>query len=523
MTLRNSDLELLVDVSRIISSKLNLKELLETIMECATRVVRAEASSLLLVDEKTHELYFDVALGDKGDEIKTIRLKMGEGIAGWVAKNKAAAVVNDVSSDSRWTQKADDKTSFNTKAILAVPLLAKGRVVGVIEAINRLDNQPFSDEDQKIFEAFASQAAVAIENAQLFSKLKEEKDKIETVFSEMSDGALLIDEVGQTVLYNNGACRLLGLGDREYYQLKVDEMLKDFEIMPSIEDIMKKEEDMFPIEMVRRKGKVLVLQGIVNRLTSDDGSVIGYLSVFRDVTIEKREERLKRNFLSLISHKLKTPLVSINGYIPIFMEDSERLTEFQKKALNTIKNQGSYLANLVEKLINYTIVEEEQLKLIKKKIPVNLLVTEALIHLKNFVDEKNTEILKDGSLKVMPDVFVDRERMREALKNVIENGIKFNNSDIKKVTISARSQDNFVYIDILDNGPGIPSEEQEKIFQKFYQIEESFTGQVEGVGLGLAFARMVLEAHDGGISVQSIIGQGSHFILVIPIAETNGQ
>ena len=91
------------------------------------------------------------------------------------------------------------------------------------------------------------------------------------------------------------------------------------------------------------------------------------------------------------------------------------------------------------------------------------------------------------------------------------------------MTLSARSQDNYVYVDVLDNGPGIPSEEQEKIFQKFYQIEESFTGQVEGVGLGLAFARMVLEAHDGGISVQSILGQGSRFILVIPTMDANGR
>ena len=264
MSLRYTDLELLVDVVRIVSSKLDIRELLETIMECATRVVRAEASSLLLLDEKTDELYFDIALGEKNNEIKTIRLKMGEGIAGWVAQNKKPAVVNDVAHDARWTQKADDKTSFKTKAILAVPLLAKGRVVGVIEAINRLDNQPFSEDDLKIFEAFASQAAVAIENAQLFEDIKEEKEKIETVFSEMSDGAIMIDEVGKTVLYNRGACRLLGVGDKEYLRQSVDEMLKDFTIRPSMQDIMKRQEKVFPISMSRQKGKMLELQGVIN-------------------------------------------------------------------------------------------------------------------------------------------------------------------------------------------------------------------------------------------------------------------
>lgn len=522
MTLRFSDLELLVDVARIMSSKLDLKELLETIMECATRVVKAEVSSLLLVDEKTDELYFDIALGEKGTDIKTIRLKMGEGIAGWVAQNRKPAVVNDVASDSRWTQKADDKTSFKTKAIMAVPLLAKGKVVGVIEAINRLDNQPFNDEDQKIFEAFASQAAVAIENAQLFNQLKEEKEKIETVFSEMSDGALMIDEVGKTVLYNNGACKLLGLGSRQYYRIDVEEMLKDFTITPSVSEILKKEEKVFPVEMSRQKGKLLVLQGMINRLVTDSGNVIGFLAVFRDVTSEKKEERLKRGFISLISHKLKTPLVSINGYIPIIMEEADRLSDFQKKALNTIKNQGQHLTNLVEKLIDFTFVEEESLKLNKKNIPAGMLVTEALMHLKSYIDDKKAEIIKDASLKKLPGIYVDRDRMREVLKNIIENAIKFNNKPEIKVTLSARSDEDYLYLEVIDNGPGIPSEEQEKIFQKFYQIEESFTGQVEGVGLGLALARVVLEAHDGGVSVQSTIGEGSRFILVIPIIEANG-
>jgi len=517
MTMKSADLELLVDVARIVSSKLNLKDLLETVMECASRVVRAEASSLLLVDDKTHELYFDIALGGKGDEIKTIRLKMGEGLAGWVAENKKPAVVNDVSKDTRWTQKADDKTSFKTRAIMALPLMAKGRVVGVIEAINRMDNQPFSEDDQKIFEAFASQAAVAIENAQLFQSLREEKEKIETVFSEMSDGAILIDEVGKTVLVNTGACKLLGRGDRQYQMEQANALLKDFTLTPSLPEILANPEKIFPIELTRGKGKPLILQGVVNRLTSEEGNIIGFLAVFRDVTTERREEKLKRNFISLISHKLKTPLVSITGYIPLLLEDPGNLTDFQKKAMQTIKNQGQHLSHLVEKLISFSMVENESLQLERKGVPLNILVTEALMYLKVYIDENKAQIIKDDSLRSAAAVYVDRERMREVLKNIIENAIKFNKDSLKTVTLSARAEDPYVYLEVVDNGPGIPPEEQEKIFQKFYQIEESFTGQVEGAGLGLAYSRMVLEAHNGGISVQSTLGQGSRFILVIPV------
>src|SRR5689334_4169225 len=120
MHLSEKDLERLLEATRAITSTLRLSELLETVMRLATEVARAEASAILLVDPTTGELYFDVALGEKGGALQQIRLKKGEGIAGWVAETKRHAVVNDVTKDSRWTQKADEKSQFKTKAILAV-------------------------------------------------------------------------------------------------------------------------------------------------------------------------------------------------------------------------------------------------------------------------------------------------------------------------------------------------------------------------------------------------------------------
>src|SRR6476646_743269 len=103
MALSASDFELLLQANRILSSKLDVNDVLQAVLELATKVVRAEASSLLLLDERTNELYFDVALGTAKDSVKQIRLKVGEGIAGWVAKERTALIVNDVSKDRRFT------------------------------------------------------------------------------------------------------------------------------------------------------------------------------------------------------------------------------------------------------------------------------------------------------------------------------------------------------------------------------------------------------------------------------------
>src|SRR3989338_1859776 len=128
MHLSEKDLHRVFEATRAITSTLRLSELLATVMRLASEVARAEASSILLLDPDTGELYFDVALGEKGGALRQIRLKQGEGIAGWVAENKKPAVVNDLSTDSRWTQRADEKSTFKTKAILALPLMVRDKL-----------------------------------------------------------------------------------------------------------------------------------------------------------------------------------------------------------------------------------------------------------------------------------------------------------------------------------------------------------------------------------------------------------
>ncbi|MHB9155519.1 MAG: GAF domain-containing protein, partial [Endomicrobiales bacterium] len=199
----------LLEANRILSSTLRLGELLRQVMKLATEMVEAETASLLLYDECSDELLFDLALTEKESQLKQIRLKRGEGIAGCVAAERKALVVNDVTADGRWTSRADSSTRFTTRSVLAVPMLYQGRLLGVVEAINKRTG-PFTPEDTGVLEAFAAQAAVAVENARNFERLQEEKDKIEAVFSQMSDGALFIGREGNKLLSNAAAARLLG-------------------------------------------------------------------------------------------------------------------------------------------------------------------------------------------------------------------------------------------------------------------------------------------------------------------------
>lgn len=170
---RVKELTLLLELNKILISTLDIDKLLNFIMKMANRVVKAEASSLMLLDQSQQELYFNIALGDKGAQLKEIRVKVGEGIAGYVAAHGESLIVNDVTNDPRFTARFDTATHFTTKNILCVPLKTKNHIVGVMEAINNQDKGYFDNEHQYLFEVFASQAAIAIENAQLFKNLKE--------------------------------------------------------------------------------------------------------------------------------------------------------------------------------------------------------------------------------------------------------------------------------------------------------------------------------------------------------------
>jgi signal transduction histidine kinase len=511
-----ADVELLLQASRALSSKLDLAELLPTVMDYAARVVKAEASSVLLLDEEAQELYFDVALGEAGSKVKSIRLKVGEGVAGWVAARREAAIVNDVHSDARWSARGDAKSEFTTRQILAVPVLLRDRLIGVVEALNKQGGGDFTDGDRRTLEAFAAQVAIAVENARLFAQEKSEKEALARVFSQMAEGALLVDERGRVHLMNNAAGHWLGRTDGGVSAMNLQGLTRDFLVCPPLDDLSVLD-PRTRLELIRRAGKPLYLEGAITRLSGEGGRPGGYLVVLHDVTESRREELLKRNFLSLISHKLKTPLVVITGYAPLLAEGAANLNDFQKKAMAAIREQGQKLASLVDKLLAFSLLESDVLVANRRTLAVKELVQAAVSLLGDYLRNQKAVVTLDASLDRLPAVTVDGDRLREALRNLIENAVKFNPKTEKNVWVRGDVDPRTLSVIVEDNGPGVPPEEQPKLFQRFYQVEESFTGQVEGAGLGLALVRRVAEAHGGRAEVESVLGRGSQFRITLPL------
>jgi GAF domain-containing protein len=172
-------LTLLLEINASINSTVNLSELLQKIINVAAIVVSAEASSLALVDAGGNELVFQFAHGSAEDQVKSLRVPIGEGISGWVARYGVSVLIEDAQNDPRFLRRIDDKTHFLTRSVLCVPLKRNQAITGVLQALNKRDGGVFTDEDQLIFEALANIAAIAIENAQLYGTLQQKMQELE--------------------------------------------------------------------------------------------------------------------------------------------------------------------------------------------------------------------------------------------------------------------------------------------------------------------------------------------------------
>ena len=166
-------LEALTEASEVVNSTLDLTKLLKLVMELAANTLNAEASSIFRIDEKTRELYFDVVTGAAGEAVKQIRVPMGEGIVGACAQSGKPILVRDVSKDPRFFKKADKKSGFQTRSIIAVPLKVRGKLIGVCQVLNKRGGGEFNHADMDLLEALANQSAVAIENARLYQDLQQ--------------------------------------------------------------------------------------------------------------------------------------------------------------------------------------------------------------------------------------------------------------------------------------------------------------------------------------------------------------
>jgi HD-GYP domain-containing protein (c-di-GMP phosphodiesterase class II) len=243
-------LRTLTDISALINSTLDSREIRKRAIEAATLLMHAETGSLLLVDAERGELFFEVALGEQGQKLKEIRLRIGEGIAGWVAQHGEPLIIHDVQNDRRFYRGADEKSDFRTRTMLCVPVKSRDTVIGVLQAINKKDGR-FDDDDQETLAALANQVAVAIENARLYEELRETFYGTTLALAETLEkrDPYTGGHVRRVRNYSMAIGRGLGMSAKELERLKLSAILHDIGKIGVRDSILLKEGRLDPDEL----------------------------------------------------------------------------------------------------------------------------------------------------------------------------------------------------------------------------------------------------------------------------------
>ena len=264
--------------------------------------------------------------------------------------------------------------------------------------------------------------------------------------------------------------------------------------------------------------KPLELQLYSAPVLGPGGTYYGRVFAFRDVTKEREVDRMKSDFVSMVSHEFRTPLTSIKGYTDLLVSgDVGELSEEQKEFLQIVHTNVDRLMALVSDLLDISRLEQGRVELRTLPVPLGPLIQQALLPLQLLIEEKQQR-LEVHLEPALPPVRGDASRISQIMINLLSNAHKYTPEE-GTITVTAAREGDFVLIQVADTGVGLSTAEQAQLFTRFYRAQNPATQDVGGTGLGLSITRMLVEMHGGQITVQSASGEGSSFRFTLPIAE----
>jgi signal transduction histidine kinase len=346
-----------------------------------------------------------------------------------------------------------------------------------------------------------------------------ERQKFDTVIQKMGDGVVVCTADWKIAAINSSAQKYLNITELENINL-VDFILKNYSVSIPKEEMIDVSRSHKTFDVIRQETeqfKALYLDASLDVLKDTQEKVSNIIMTIRDVTDARTEELMKQDFLSLMSHKLRTPLNVITQSASIIQKENicGSLNDKQKKYMESVLRQSRLLTNLIDELLKFTELNTMKLDLQKEEIVLCDYLPLLVNPMVEGIKDKKIELKIDCPNKCYM-IRINKSHMDMIMRNVVENAIKFNDKEVIKINISVKKSAQELEISIYDNGRGIPAEDQGKIFEKFYQIEKFFTGNVEGAGLGLALVKRLISAYGGQIDLKSEIGKGATFIVTFP-------
>ncbi len=546
-------------IGKALSSVLNLERLLMLIMDEVTKLMHAERGTLYLVDFDKGELWSKIALKA---EIKEIRLKIGVGISGYVAKTGELINIKDAYHDSRFDPSTDKKTGYTTRSILCMPIREPvkdehqtGKIMAVIQILNKIEGI-FTKQDEDLLSSLASPIAIAIVNARLYSNLEDRLNELNLLFNlekelsraERLDIMLknLLRLVTGSLQVENGLILLTNAEKKEIteqYAVNVDEaklitasfaankgiigrvfndrqsyLCNKVEGDPYLDHAMMDHLNLpirniacSPLVSENRVIGFLILMnktGEHNYFSNNDQRIMDSIAGQTARGIDSyrlRDEKSKAdrlvtigNMMSAIVHDLRTPMSNILGFVDLMLEEDKHDTRQEYAEIVTQQIKG--LTSMTTDVLDFA---KGKTTILPRKYPVDKLVKDFVKYFEDDIKRKGYNF--EWSVKTASMIYVDPEKINRIFMNIMKNALEAMKPG-GTFSLNAGEHDGQVLFSLKDTGAGIPDEIKDKLFGSFVT-----SGKEGGTGLGLAIVKKVIDEHKGRIEVESTKGVGTTF------------
>jgi len=361
-----------------------------------------------------------------------------------------------------------------------------------------------------------------IKDLQIQTQLSLRREKnAEAIIYSIRDAVIVFDEYDRLLMANEAAGRLFKFDFRTSQHRPLSELLgadqSDFAGFISHCRKSKGQATKREIELLE-DGDRKTFDCIVSCVYDQSRKVCGVVAVLHDITHERQIQQMKNDFVSHVSHELKTPLASITAYSEMLVDGEANDEKTRKEFYSVIQNQANRLSRLIEDILNTSRIESGLIKANKEPVSLTMLIEEQMQMIKGCAEEKNIEIVGQKPI-VFDQVYVDRDMMSQVIINLLSNAVKYTRAGgTVKISTEVDEIASLARVIITDTGVGIPEDEVEHVFDKFYRVGAN-KKQAKGTGLGLNLVkRMVETVHDGRVFVKSKVGAGSTFGFELPLA-----
>jgi PAS domain S-box-containing protein len=501
----------LAEGAAAMNASLRMEDVYQRILIQTMQALQVETVALGLIDGD--QLAFRAAAGHNAGNIVGRKITVGEGIVGMAARDGRGVVVSDISQDKNYGD-ADKFGGVEMRAVVIAPIQSQGRIIGVIEAINPIAKS-FDPDALLVMTGIGGLAGTTIQNAELFEKLQAAHQRYRELFEDSIDPMLITDWDGHILEANRQAILLSGYSNEQLHSLTIDQLheVNWNRTGVEFETLRENRTCSYESSLHRQDVAFLPIEVHARRVEFDETDSIQW--IMRDITERKELDSLRDDLTAMIYHDLRSPLANIVSSLDVLYsmvpeDDKETVLSILKIA----ENSTDRIQRLVSSLLDVSRLESGQPVADQKVVETLMLIQSAVRDVTPVAAGRHQTLTTDLSGQ-LSSIWVDEDMARRVLINLMENASKFSPPN-GMIEIGARQEDEWIHMWVKDNGPGIPSAEQERIFDKFTRLRNG--NKPGGLGIGLAFCRLAVQGHGGRIWVESEPSNGSTFHFTFPVA-----